>query len=124
MKGQNVAKIIQYPDKIPIWKTCDSLTNKEKGYCTNKEILSWVSTRLVVPKEIDFADYSGTKIIVQFVVSEAGKVKEVKILKGVHPKLDAQVVKIIQKMPDFIPAEINGKKADYPFNLPIIIEIK
>ena len=124
LNGQGVAEIMQFPDKIPIWKTCDSLKNMEKDNCTNKEIFLWISTRLVTPKGIDFSDYSGTNILVQFIVSEAGKVNEVKILKGVHPKLDSQVVEIIQKMPDFIPAQINGRKSEYSFNLPIRVELE
>ena len=49
-------------------------------------------------------------MLVDFVIDEKGKVKDVKVLKGVDPLLDAEAVKVISASPDWKPARIQGRK--------------
>jgi len=69
----------------------------------------WVYAYLKYPDE---AVRSGTqgRVLVDFVIDEKGKVKDVKVLKGVDPLLDAEAVKVISASPDWKPARLQGKK--------------
>jgi TonB family protein len=60
-------------------------------------------------------------IYITFVVSSEGKIKEPKISKTVaeSKNFDAEVLRVISAMPDWIPGEHEGKKVDVSFKLPI-----
>ncbi len=60
-------------------------------------------------------------IYVQFVVDKVGKVKDPKILRSISGGeiLDQAVLEVINKMPDWIPREQQGKKVPVYFNLPV-----
>jgi len=56
---------------------------------------------------------------VVFTVSSTGKISNVRVVKPVHPLLDAEAVRIIRIMPDWLPGKQNGKPVDVIYQLPI-----
>ena len=62
-------------------------------------------------------------VMVQFNVSASGKISDIEIVSGVSPKLDAEVVRVVEAMPDWIPAERLGEKVDAPFQLPVNFQV-
>ena len=60
-----------------------------------------------------------------FVVSMNGYVSNVKIRKGVPdcPECDAEAIRLIRRMPKWIPGKINGKNVNSTFSLPIIFTL-
>ena len=69
----------------------------------------WVYAYLKYPEEAVRNGIQG-RVLVDFVIDEKGKVKEVKVLKGVDPLLDAEAVKVVGASPDWRPARLQGKK--------------
>lgn len=69
----------------------------------------WVYTYLKYPQECIEDGIQG-KVLVDFVIDEKGKVREVKVRKGVHPLLDAEAKKVVESSPDWKPARKQGKK--------------
>ena len=59
------------------------------------------------------------KVFVEFVVWKDGQIKDVKVKRGVHPLLDAEAVRVIKKMPLWIPARQRGENVNARFILPI-----
>lgn len=59
------------------------------------------------------------KVMVNFVVTKSGKVDEVKVTQKVNDLLDAEAIRVIKAMPDWIPGEQKGKKIDVQMILPI-----
>lgn len=59
------------------------------------------------------------KVIVLFTIDETGKVKDAKIHKSLEPSLDEAVLKFAQTMPDWIPAEKDGKPVSSKHIMPI-----
>ena len=64
------------------------------------------------------------KVFVQFIIDETGKVTDPKVLKSVHPLLDAEAVRVIGAMPDWTPGTVKGKKVKVAFTLPIMFALK
>lgn len=79
----------------------------------------WVQKNLVYPPAAVKAGIFG-KVIVQFAVDENGKVGNIKIERGVAPSLDEATIKALQSSPDWIPAEVGGKKVKQKFIIPVI----
>ena len=69
----------------------------------------WVYTYMKYPKEAVRNGIQG-RVLVDFVIDEKGKIRDVKVLKGVDPLLDAEAVRIISASPDWKPGWLMGKK--------------
>ena len=64
------------------------------------------------------------KVFVQFIIDETGKVTDPKVLKSVHPLLDAEAFRVISSMPDWTPGTVKGEKVKVAFTLPIMFAMK
>jgi periplasmic protein TonB len=60
-------------------------------------------------------------VYVRFVVTETGKIKDIILLKGIKdcPQCDREALRLVGKMPDWTPAEREGKPFETQFSLPI-----
>ncbi|MBX2980059.1 MAG: TonB family protein [Flavobacteriales bacterium] len=58
-------------------------------------------------------------IYLTFVVEVDGTVSDVRVLRGVHPALDAEAVRVVQAMPPWEPATLHGKPIAMQYNLPV-----
>lgn len=59
------------------------------------------------------------KVIVSFVVTKDGKVTKAAVKRGVSKELDAEALRVVSSMPNWIPGEKEGKKADIEMVLPV-----
>lgn len=59
------------------------------------------------------------KVFVSFVVSKDGKVTKPSIKRGVSKELDAEALRVVSAMPNWIPGEKDGKKVDAEMVLPV-----
>ena len=50
------------------------------------------------------------RVLVDFIISEKGKVEDVRVLKGVDPRLDEEAVRVVSASPDWKPGRLRGKK--------------
>ena len=57
------------------------------------------------------------KVLVSFVVDDKGKVREVKILKSLHPVLDKEAIRVVKNMPKWSPALNQGKNISSSHNV-------
>ena len=68
------------------------------------------------------SDKRGTpqgRVIVQFNVLKSGQIDNVEIESGVTPNLDKEVVRVVEAMPQWIPAKRQGEKIDASFRLAV-----
>lgn len=84
---------------------------------------TWIQQNLVYPPAAAEAGISG-KVFVQFCVDTRGRVCNVKVLRGVHPDLDKEVVRCINTSPAWIPAKQSGKVVMQQFVMPIIFSLQ
>ncbi len=81
-------------------------------------LMRFLSKNIIYPKEAVENNIEG-KVILKFIVSESGRVSHVAIVKSVHPLLDNEAVRVVSKLPRFIPAQYKGRNKDSFFSLPI-----
>ncbi len=63
------------------------------------------------------------RVYCQFVVGADGKIREVKVVRGVDPYLDKEAVRVIEMMPDWIPGRQNGRAVSVRYTLPILFKL-
>ncbi len=90
------------------------------------EMIDYLAKNIQVPSSPNGRrKYSG-KTYIKFVVSDQGKISNVKVMKGAEncPECDDSAVNAIRNMPDWIPGLNQGKPVNQWFTLPIIFNIK
>ena len=87
------------------------------------ECMKFLSKNVNYPAEAQKAGVEG-RVIVQFVVKKDGKLADAKVVKGVHPELDAEALRLIGLMPDWIPGKQRGKAVDVKFTMPIMFRLQ
>lgn len=73
---------------------------------------------------IDDRSLLGSQIVVQFVVERDGRITHPKIMKSIHPDIDAAYLKLFSKMPNWVPGQRRAQPTRMVMNLPIRICIK
>lgn len=63
------------------------------------------------------------RVYCQFVVGANGKIRDVKVVRGVDPYLDKEAVRVIQMMPDWIPGRQNGRAVSVRYTLPVLFKL-
>jgi len=88
----------------------------------DKGLLNFISNNTKYPEEAKTAKIQG-RVIVRFIVSTEGKAEGVSILKGVHPLLDAEAVRVVSSITGFKPGMQGGKPVDVWYMVPVIFSL-
>lgn len=59
------------------------------------------------------------RVILRFVVKKDGSISDIQILRGLDSLCDAEAIRVIQLMPDWIPGKQNGQTVPVYYTLPI-----
>ncbi len=73
---------------------------------------------LVYPIDAKEMDIQG-KVYVQFVVNEDGRISDCKAIRGLYPLLNREALRVVGKMPNWIPGENQGKKVKVKMVIPV-----
>ena len=76
----------------------------------------WVYVYLRYPQSAVEEGVQG-RVLVDFIINEKGKVTDVKVAKGVDPRLDAEAVRVVAASPDWKPGVLRGKKVKTALSL-------
>ena len=76
----------------------------------------WVYTYLRYPRHAQENGIQGT-VLVDFVIDTKGKVRDVQVLRGASPELDAEAVRVIEASPDWKPGKVRGEKVKSEMSL-------
>ena len=64
------------------------------------------------------------RVILQFVVEKNGQIGEVKVVRSVDPELDAEAMRVVKSMPNFIPGRQDGKPVAVLYTIPISFKLQ
>ncbi|OFX28516.1 MAG: energy transducer TonB [Bacteroidetes bacterium GWA2_31_9] len=81
-------------------------------------LLKWIAQNTKYPEMAKENGIQG-RIFVGFVIDKAGKVTEVKILRGVDPYLDKEALRVVNNMPSWSPGKQRGKPVKVSYQVPI-----
>ncbi len=98
------------------WNDCDVKPSFMNNYDPNVFLNRWVYVYLKYPQYAIDNGIQG-RVLVDFIITEKGKVTGVKVLRGVHPSLDAEAVKVVEASPDWKPARVRGQKVKCEMSL-------
>ncbi len=67
----------------------------------------------------DMANKPEGVVILQFVVTETGKIENIMVLRSLEPTLDSTAIKAVEAMPNWIPGTNKGQAAKVYYYLPV-----
>jgi len=89
------------------------------GKPVEEGVASYVTSNIIYPAEAKDKRISGL-VFVNFIVDENGNLINAKILRSVHPLLDAEALRVIQSLPPkWTPGKQRGKPVKVAFTYPV-----
>jgi TonB family protein len=82
------------------------------------ELMEYIATNIKYPKEALRAGHAGI-VFVQLTIGKDGKSKDVKVLKGAYPSLDAEAVRVIKTINDWVAGLHNGQPYEKTITIPV-----
>ena len=83
------------------------------------ELLKWIGQNIQYPPMAAEEGAQG-RVVVQFVVEKDGRVGHVKVVRGRHPELDKEAIRVVKSIKTrFIPGKNNNQPVRHWFTLPI-----
>ena len=86
------------------------------------DFAKWVNQNIQYPTVAQEKGVEG-RVVLGFVVDENGQVKDVKVLKGVDPALDAEAVRVVSASPKWAAGKQNGQAAKVSYTFPVVFKL-
>ena len=95
-----------------------------QGKDPNAEFSKWMAGEMKYPEEASKNKIMG-RVLIQFVISRDGKVKDVKVARSSGSDLlDKEAVRVISASPDWDPGKMEGKPVDVRYLFPVVFIIR
>ena len=82
----------------------------------------YIQDNMVYPEEAKQKKIEG-RVFVQFTVKYAGDVTDVTILRGAHPLLDEEALRVVRSSPRWMPGCSRGKPTSVRFTFPVVFKL-
>ncbi|MBO4718355.1 MAG: energy transducer TonB [Prevotella sp.] len=104
-----------YVDEDRVYDVADQMPQFPGGFEKLKE---FIEKNRRYPKSLQDRGIQG-RVVVTFVVEKTGKISHAKVVRGVDPALDKEALRVVRKMPQWIPGRIYGKNVDVKYTMPV-----
>lgn len=81
-------------------------------------MMKFVADNIVYPVSALEEGVQG-KVIVSFIIEKNGALSDVKVVRGMHPGLDKEAVRVVKKMPNWTPGYNKGRPVRVTYLLPV-----
>ena len=86
-------------------------------------LMQFLSQNVKYPVEAHKAGVQG-RVIASFVVEKDGSITEACIARSIHPSLDAEALRVIGSMPNWMPGKKNGEPVRVKYTVPITFKLQ
>lgn len=86
-------------------------------------MLAFIQKNMAYPVAARRMGIEGT-VFVSFVVAKTGQISDVKVLRGISKECDEEAVRVVSKMPPWIPGKQNGHLVNVRYNVPLKFRLR
>lgn len=104
--------------EVCIFQVVEEMPESAEG-----NVAEWIMKNIKYPKEAIEANITG-KVFVQFVIEKDGSITNAKIARSASTLLDAEALRIVNNMPQWIPGKQRGKAVRVAYTLPISFSLE
>jgi TonB family protein len=87
------------------------------------KLFEYLTMNVRYPKEAEDKGLQG-RVIATFVVEKDGSITNAKIVKSIDPTLDAEALRVINGMPNWIPGKQNGEPVRVKYTVPVTFRLQ
>ena len=110
-------------DPEPVTEIVDETVDQMASYPGGiPALMDFLNENIKYPEQAEREGIEG-RVVAGFIVKRDGSVSNIEILKSVHPLLDAEVVRVMSLMPNWIPGRQNGQPVRVKYSLPITFRL-
>lgn len=118
MSFQNSFSQTSMVDENTIYTKVDKMPEYPGGQVA---LVKFITKNIKYPEKYKKDKLNG-RVFVSFVIDKTGKVTMAKVVKSLNVECDAEALRVITKMPDWIPGEKDGERVSVQFGLPVNFE--
>ena len=104
-----------YVDEDRVYDVVDQMPQFSGGHEKLKE---FIEKNRRYPKSLQDRGIQG-RVVVTFVVKKTGRISHAKVVRGVVPVLDREALRVVRKMPRWIPGKMGGKNVNVRYTIPV-----
>jgi TonB family protein len=86
-------------------------------------LLNYIGENTMYPETAKKQNIQG-RVIIRFCISSKGNVRQISVLQGVSPELDAEAIRVVSTLPKFQPGRQSGKDVPVWYMVPITFSLK
>jgi TonB family protein len=86
-------------------------------------LLKYISENTQYPETAKAQNIQG-RVIIRFCVTAKGGISQISVIKGVAPDLDAEAMRVVASLPEFMPGKQDGKPVPVWYMVPITFTLK
>lgn len=90
----------------------------------SREVMQYIQQRIVWPRSKGKIILTQGRVFASFTVGTDGRVSNAKIVKSLHPRFDAEVLRVVRLLPRFEPGKQMGEPVAVSFTVPITFKLK
>lgn len=110
-RGKSYEDVVSYND-------CDQRPMFLNSADPRQFLDKWVYQYLKYPEKALLEGVQG-RVMVDFIIEKDGSVKDVRVVKGVSPELDAEALKVVGASPKWKPGRVAGNKVRTSMTIPV-----
>jgi len=88
-----------------------------------EKLIDFINKNLTYPKDAIRKNVSA-KVVLRFIVDNTGNIKNITIIQSAYPELDEEAIRVVKKMPRWIPGEEKRDNKTYTSSVAFILPIK
>ena len=104
-----------YVDEDRVYDVVEQMPQFSGGHEKLKE---FIEKNKRYPKSLQDCGIQG-RVVVTFVVKKTGRISHAKVVRGVDPALDKEALRVVRKMPRWIPGKMGGKNVNVRYTIPV-----
>ena len=111
-------------DPEPVTEIVDETVDQMASYPGGiPALMGFLNENIKYPEQAEREGIEG-RVVAGFIVERDGSVSNIEILKSVHPLLDAEVVRVMSLMPNWIPGKQHGMPIRTRYSMPVTFRLQ
>ncbi len=120
IREEVVAEAVPEPEKV---YTMAMVEQKPEFPGGDAAMYKWLGDHISYPAQASEEGVQG-RVVVEFDVSKTGAIENARIVRGRHPALDKEALRLVKSMPNWQPGRNNGQPVKVTFTLPITFKLQ
>jgi len=108
-------KVQQVDEKLYEYSEVDEAPVYLNG---DEDLMTYLSNEITYPEQAKLDGIEG-KVFIKFTISKTGEVIDANVAKSVNELLDAEALRVISEMPNWMPGMVDNKAVMVEFVIPI-----